>query len=44
MFGVNDMILIVGCTIKFIDSDETLRNLLCVSREFYEILRDEIYK
>ena len=38
------MTLIVGCSIKFIDSDETLRNLLMVSKDFNEILRDEIYK
>ena len=42
--GYSDLTLIVGCSIKFIDSDQTLRNILLLSRDFDEILRGEVYK
>ena len=42
--GYNDMTLIVGCSIKFIDNDLTLRNILLVSKDFNEILRGEVFK
>lgn len=42
--GYNDLTLIVGMTIKFIDSDKTLRDLLLVSRDFNDILKPEILK
>ena len=42
--GFSDLTLIVGCSIKFIDSDLTLRNVLQVSKDFNEILRSEVYK
>lgn len=42
--GFSDVTLIVGCSIKFIDSDLTLRNLLLVSTNFHEILRNSVYK
>mmetsp|Transcript_33483 Transcript_33483/g.39338 ORF Transcript_33483/g.39338 Transcript_33483/m.39338 type:complete len:92 (+) Transcript_33483:537-812(+) len=42
--GFSDTTLIVGCSIKFIDSDETLRNILLVSKDFDEILCGEVYK
>lgn len=42
--GYSDLTLIVGCSIKFIDSDETLRNILLLSRDFDEILSSEVYK
>lgn len=38
------MTLILGCTIKFIDEDETLRALLCCSRDMNEILQPEVLK
>jgi hypothetical protein len=38
-FGHSDTSLIIGMSIKFIDSDETLRNLLCTSRDMSEILK-----
>ena len=37
--GYSDMTLIVGCSIKFIDSDTTLKNLLLVCKDFEEILK-----
>ena len=42
--GFSDLTLIVGCSIKFIDSDLTLRNVLHVCKDFNEILRSEVYK
>ena len=38
------MTLIVGCSIKFMDSDITLRNILLVNKDFNEILCTEVYK
>ena len=32
-FGITNMTLIVGCTIKYIDTDEKLRAVLLLSRE-----------
>ena len=42
--GFSDLTLIVGCSIKFIDSDTTLSNILLVSKDFNEILRGEVFK
>ena len=38
-FGYSDMTLIVGLTIKFIDTDRTLKNLLLVCRDFNDVLK-----
>jgi len=38
------MTLIIGCTIKFVDSDEVLRAILCCSRDINEILKPEVLK
>lgn len=43
-FGFSNSLQILGMTIKFIDSDITLRNLLLLSRDFNEILRNEVLK
>lgn len=43
-FGYTDMTLIVGLTIKFVDSDATLKNLLLVCRDFNDILKPTILK
>lgn len=43
-FGYSDLSQIIGLTIKFIDSDETLRTLICLSRDMNEILREECLK
>ena len=43
-FGYSDTTQILGSTIKFIDCDTTLRNLLCLSRELYEILHADVLK
>lgn len=43
-FGFSDKMQIVGMTIRYIDSDITLRNILCVCRDFNDLLRDEILK
>lgn len=42
--GSSDLTLIIGCSIKYIDSDITLRNILLLSREVVEVLDAEIYK
>ena len=36
--------MIVGCCIKFVDTDLTLRNILVCSRDTNEILKHEILK
>ena len=36
--GFSDLTLIVGCMIKFIDSDTTLRNILLTCKDFNDIL------
>lgn len=36
--------MILGCTVKFIDSDETLRNILCCSHDMNAVLRETILK
>ena len=38
------MTLVIGCAIKFIDDDVTLRNILLCSRDFNDILKDEVLK
>jgi hypothetical protein len=43
-FGLTDSMQIAGMSIKFIDSDETLRNMLAVCRDWNDLLRDEILK
>lgn len=43
-FGLTDQTLVMGMTIKFIDSDSTLGKILQVSRDFNELLREEILK
>lgn len=40
-FGYSDLSQIIGLTIKYIDTDETLRNLICLNRDMNEILREE---
>ena len=43
-FGYTNLTLIVGCTIKYIDSDEILRSILCCSRDMHAILKPEVLK
>jgi hypothetical protein len=43
-FGYSDMTLIVGLTIKFIDTDRTLKNLLLVCRDFNDVLKTAVLK
>ena len=42
--GYSDLTLIMGCAIKFIDTDKTLTNVLQVSKDFNDILKSEVYK
>lgn len=42
--GYNDLTLIVGMTVKYVNSDKTLRDLLLVCRDFNDILKPEILK
>ena len=43
--GLNsDITLIVGCSIKYIDSDQTLKSVLLACRDFNETLSPAIYK
>ena len=41
-FGYSNSLQILGMTIKFIGNDMELRNLLLLSRDFNEILRNEV--
>lgn len=43
-FGYTDITLIVGCSVKFIDCDETLRAILLLSKDTNEILKNEVLK
>ncbi|CDW77618.1 rab-like gtpase activating [Stylonychia lemnae] len=43
-FGYTDSMQILGMTIKFIDNDITLRNLLMLSRDYNEVLIQEVLK
>ena len=43
-FGYTDITLVVGCCVKFIDSDATLVNVLLLSSDTNEILQSEILK
>lgn len=43
-YGLNEVTLILGCTVKFIDSDCTLMKLLLSSRDVYECLKPSILK
>jgi len=43
-FGFNDTTQILGLTIRYVDSDQVLRNLVCLSKDMNEILREEVLK
>ena len=43
-FGLTDTMQIAGMSIKFIDNDQTLVNILACCRDFNEMLRDEVLK
>ena len=40
----SDLTLIAGCSVKYVDSDATLRNILQVCRDFNETLAPAVYK
>ena len=42
-FGVSDTMLVLGMTIKFIDDDIKLRQLLLLGRDFNETLKQPVY-
>lgn len=43
-FGHSNIVTILGLSIKFIDSDKTLRQISCLNKDLNEILRDEVLK
>ena len=43
-FGHNNITIILGMTIKYIDSDKVLRYLVSLNRELNEVLRFEVLK
>lgn len=43
-FGVTDNTMIVGMSLKYVDSDTLLRDILLVCRDFNEILKPEVLK
>ena len=40
----SDLTLIAGCSVKYMDSDATLRNILLACRDFNETLAPAVYK
>ena len=43
-FGVSNTMMVVGCTIPFIEDDATLRALLLLARDYNETLKMPVYK
>jgi hypothetical protein len=43
-FGFSDKMQIIGMTIKYIDKDETLRNLLLLGKDYNDMLKHEVLK
>lgn len=43
-FGYTNATLILGMTIKFIDRDIVLRNILCLNKDTHEILINDVLK
>ena len=43
-FGYSDLSQILGLTIKYVDDDQTLRNIVSLNRDMNEILREEVLK
>mgnify|MGYP006893265378 CR=1 FL=1 len=43
-FGFSELTTILGITIRFVDSDITLRNLICLNKDMNEILKEECLK
>jgi hypothetical protein len=43
-FGFSDLSVILGLTIRYIDCDFTLRNIVSLNKDMNEILREEILK
>jgi hypothetical protein len=43
-FGFTDITLILGISIRFVDSDRVLRNIICLSKDLNETLREEALK
>ena len=41
---MTDATLVMGLSLKFIDRDEILRNVLLVCHDFNEILRDDVLR
>jgi hypothetical protein len=43
-FGFSDLSVILGLTVRYVDDDRTLRNLILLNSDMYEILREEVLK
>jgi hypothetical protein len=43
-WGFNDATMLMGMTIKFLDTDQALFRVLAVCRDFNELLTDEVLK
>ena len=43
-FGHSNIVTILGLTIKFIDNDKTLRQIVSINKDLNEILREEVLK
>ena len=43
-FGFTDLTQILGMTIRFIDDDQGLQNIVSLSKDLNEILREEVLK
>lgn len=43
-FGHSMEATVLGLTLKFIDTDECLKKLICLNKDLNEILREEVVK
>jgi len=43
-FGFSNVATILGLSIKFMDSDKTLRKIVSLNRDLNDILREEVLK
>jgi len=39
LFGLSDTLLIIGMTVKYVDTDDTLCKLLMLGKDYYDTLR-----
>lgn len=43
-FGYMNQTIILGVAIKFVNDEQTLKHILCMSKDIHDIMRDEVLK